>query len=139
MSNEAHSLLMAFWHDVQQPDTFWQTGVLVACLAVAWLAQRLVREHAPAAEGAWKLGHGGLRRIAFPLVALTLVYVAQQLLQQTMHGHGPGDVMGNLFDHPALCTCQLKRQGFEQPLIQRRFPGRHQGRRAQQVACALAL
>ena len=85
MSNEAHSLLMAFWHDVQQPDTFWQTGVLVACLAVAWLAQRLVREHAPAAEGAWKLGHGGLRRIAFPLVALTLVYVAQQLLQQTMH------------------------------------------------------
>lgn len=85
MSNETHSLLMGFWRDFQQPDTFWQAGVLVVCLALAWFAQRLIRERTPAGVGVWKIGQGGLRRVTFPLVALMLVYVAQYLLQPAMH------------------------------------------------------
>ena len=82
MSNETHSLLMGFWRDLQQPDTFWQAGLLLFCLFVAWFAQRLIRERTPEGAGVWKIGHGGLRRLAFPLLSLTLVYVAQQILQQ---------------------------------------------------------
>ncbi len=85
MSNETHSLLMGFWRDLQQPDTFWQAGLLLFCLFVAWFAQRLIRERTPEGAGVWKIGHGGLRRLAFPLLSLTLVYVAQQILQHTMH------------------------------------------------------
>lgn len=85
MSNETHSLLMAFWRDLQQPDTFWQAGLLLICLVVAWLVQRLIRERTPEGAGVWKIGHGGLRRMAFPLVSLVLVYVAQQILQHAMH------------------------------------------------------
>lgn len=85
MSNEAHSLLMGFWRDLQQPDTFWQAGLLLVCLIVAWLTQRLIRERTPEGAGVWKIGHGGLRRVAFPLVALILVYLAQKTLQNTMH------------------------------------------------------
>ena len=85
MSHETHSLLMGFWRDLQQPDTLWQAGLLLVCLIVAWLMQRLIRERTSEAEGVWKIGQGGLRRVAFPLVALMLVYVAQQVLQHTMH------------------------------------------------------
>jgi small-conductance mechanosensitive channel len=34
---------------------------------------------------AWEFGHGGLKRIAFPLLALLLVLVARPLAQQWMH------------------------------------------------------
>lgn len=85
MTSETHSLLIGFWRDVQQPDTLWQAGILLVCLALAWFANRKVRERVPAADGAWQLGQGGLRRITFPLVALLLVFIAQQLLQNWIH------------------------------------------------------
>lgn len=85
MTSEVHSLLIDFWHDIQQPDMLWQAGLLLLCLALAWLVNRLVRERVPNAHGAWKIGQGGLRRITFPLVAMLLVYMTQQLLQNALH------------------------------------------------------
>ena len=79
------NLLGAFWHDFDHTDFWWQIGVLLLCLGTAKFAERLVRDHQLSADQnadlAWRLGQGGLKRIAFPVVALLLVTVARVLLR----------------------------------------------------------
>lgn len=88
MSSETRSLLLNFWHDLQQPDTLWQAAVLLVCLFLAWGIHQLVRRRQEATQaGVWQMGQGGLRRVTFPLVALVLVAFAQQLLQRQIHTH----------------------------------------------------
>jgi small-conductance mechanosensitive channel len=83
---EFGALLLDVWGDLQRPDLLWQAGALVACLLVAVLVSRLVRRRGPGGEGtAWRLGHGGLKRVAFPLTALVLVLGARALLRQSQH------------------------------------------------------
>jgi small-conductance mechanosensitive channel len=62
---------------LNEADFGWQLLVLAACLLLAVLGARLLRAGAPAEGRAWELGHGGLRRIAFPLLALLLVLLAR--------------------------------------------------------------
>jgi len=85
MTNDTPAVLIDFWRNFQQPDTLWQAGVLVLCLALAWFANRMVRDRAPVTGRAWRLGQGGLKRVTFPLVALLLVLLARQLMQHWMH------------------------------------------------------
>ncbi len=88
MSTEFSNLLIDFWHDLQQPDVLRQIGVLLLCMALAFGADRFLRHRKPvdaAAPDAWRIGQGGLQRVAFPLVALLLVYAARQWLQHAMH------------------------------------------------------
>lgn len=87
MPTDISNLLIDFWHDLRQPDMFWQSGALVLCLMLAFFASRLVRSRAPTDGYALRLGRGGLKRVAFPLVALVLVLVAQALLQRHFHTH----------------------------------------------------
>lgn len=81
--------LASIWHrvlaDLREPDLVWQLLALVACLLLAKLGERLLIGRAVGAGRAWELGHGGLKRIAFPLLALVLVLVARPLAQQWMH------------------------------------------------------
>lgn len=84
-SGEFGKLLTDFWADLQQPEVVWQVGTLLACLGLAWLADRFVRQRAPGADSAWQLGHRGLKRITFPLVALVLVMVARVGLRPWQH------------------------------------------------------
>lgn len=75
------SLLLDVWADLQQPAVLWQGAVLALCLGLAWLAGYLVRRRQPGQGVAWRLGHGGLKRVAFPLTALVLVLLARWLLR----------------------------------------------------------
>jgi small-conductance mechanosensitive channel len=75
------SLLLDVWADLQQPAVLWQALVLVLCLALAWLASYLVRQRQLGESMAWRLGHGSLKRVAFPLTALMLVLLARWLLR----------------------------------------------------------
>ncbi len=81
------NMLIGFWHDLLRPDVFWQSGALVLCLALALFASRMVRAQGQTEGRAWRLGRGGLKRLAFPLVALVLVMLAEALLQGHFHTH----------------------------------------------------
>jgi hypothetical protein len=49
-----------------------------ACLLLAKLGERLLLGRKVGDGRAWELGHGGLKRIAFPLLALLLVLGARR-------------------------------------------------------------
>jgi small-conductance mechanosensitive channel len=79
----------SLWHgvvtDLGAPDLVWQLLALAACLLLAKLGERLVRGRQVVAGRAWELGQGGLKRIAFPLLALILVLLTRALVQQWIH------------------------------------------------------
>ena len=77
----------ATWLDLHEPDVIWQLAALVLCLGIATLVARRVREQAaPASENrALQLGSGGIRRLAFPVVALLLVFFARALIRPVAH------------------------------------------------------
>jgi len=83
--NELAGLLREVVADLNEPDLVWQLLALAACLLLAKLGERLVRGRQVGAGRAWELGHGGLRRIAFPLLALLLVLPVRLLAQQWIH------------------------------------------------------
>ena len=69
------------WLEVQaylnEADLGWQLLVLAGCLLLALLGERLLRRREPIEGRAWELGHGGLKRVAFPLLALLLLLPAR--------------------------------------------------------------
>ncbi|MCX7174184.1 MAG: mechanosensitive ion channel [Proteobacteria bacterium] len=84
MLNDISILIGDFWRYLQQPDALWQIGVLLVCLAIAFIASDLVRRRAISRRQAWRLGQGGLKRLTFPLLALLLVLVARELLRHSL-------------------------------------------------------
>lgn len=82
-------LLIDLWRDLQQPDGLWQAGVLVLCLALAWLFDRwLLRRlgrDASADNRALAFGQRGLKRLGLPAAMLLLVLAARPLLAQWHH------------------------------------------------------
>ncbi len=85
MEKELASLWREVLVDLREPDLVWQLLALAACLLLAKLGERLLPSREAGAGLAWKLGHGGLKRIAFPLLALVLVLLARPLAQQWIH------------------------------------------------------
>jgi small-conductance mechanosensitive channel len=81
--------LASIWHrvlaDLREPDLVWQLLALAACLLLAKLGERVLLGRKVGTGRAWEFGHGGLKRIAFPMLALLLVLVARPLAQQWMH------------------------------------------------------
>jgi small-conductance mechanosensitive channel len=67
---------------LNEADFGWQLLVLGICLLLALFGDRLLRSRQPAEGRAWELGHGGLKRIAFPLLALLLVLLARVVAQE---------------------------------------------------------
>ena len=95
MTNDVNRELASLWRnllaDFGEPDIVWQILALLVCLALAKVVEGLVlrRPRSEAREGRehlmWELGHGGVRRLAFPLVALALVFVARPVLDRWIH------------------------------------------------------
>ena len=77
------------WHavlsDLRQPDLVWQLAALAACLLLAKLGERLLRGRQLPVAGRWEIDRGWLNRIAFPLLALLLVWLARGLLHSHIH------------------------------------------------------
>ena len=70
MKQPIHNLLERAWIDLHDPEVVWQIAVLLFCFVLAWAAGRALRLSRVEADGIWKFGVGGLRRILFPVVAL---------------------------------------------------------------------
>jgi small-conductance mechanosensitive channel len=72
-------LFRELWADVQSPEVIWQVAALAGSLAIAWFAASFIqrREIDTGASDVARLGVGGLRRVAFPLIAVTLVYLTR--------------------------------------------------------------
>ena len=84
--NNLASLLQGLLADLREPDIVWQLLGLAACLLLAKAVERLLLRGRGAGGGrAWELGREGLRRIAFPLLAVLLVLVARAAAQPFAH------------------------------------------------------
>ncbi len=77
------------WHavlsDLRQPDLAWQLAALATCLLLAKLGERLLRSRPLPANVPFEIGHGWLQRIAFPLLALLLVWLVRAVAHAHMH------------------------------------------------------
>ncbi|MCX7150188.1 MAG: mechanosensitive ion channel [Rhodocyclales bacterium] len=85
MQNELASLWRGFLADLREPDLLWQLAALAACLLLAKLGERMLRGRPMAPGSPWELGQGWLKRIAFPVLALLLVWLARIVVQPWMH------------------------------------------------------
>jgi len=84
------ALLHDLWGDFQQPDFLWQAGSLCLSLLLGWWLSRLLRQHnlnqsATERSALQAFGAAGLKRVAFPLLALLLVLVARKALKHWGH------------------------------------------------------
>ncbi|MBE0614003.1 MAG: mechanosensitive ion channel [Burkholderiales bacterium] len=70
MKEPFSTMLGNAWVDLHDPQVAWQIVILLCCFALAWGAGRALRLSRVEADGIWKFGVGGLRRILFPAVAL---------------------------------------------------------------------
>ena len=73
------------WQEVQaylnEPDLEWQLLVMAGCLLLALLGESLLRGRQAGEGRAWALGRGGLKRVAFPVLALLLVLLARPVAE----------------------------------------------------------
>jgi len=84
------ALLGESWREIQQPDILWQVVALAFSLVLAWWLARRLRQHdqdqAAADRSALQsFGAAGLKRVAFPLLALLLVLLARTALKNWGH------------------------------------------------------
>lgn len=83
--SELFALLRSIWDELHEPAALWQLAALVASLLVSQWLSGLLRRRALARAGE----RGGLRdftesavrRVSFPLIALTLVFLARAALK----------------------------------------------------------
>lgn len=81
--NQIGKLLADAWSDLQEPAILWQAGVLLACVAAAWWLGRLLQWRAPdSSTEALKRGAAAARRLAFPLLAMLLLFAGRAVLGQ---------------------------------------------------------
>jgi len=77
-------LLHEFWRELRDPGFLWELAALALCIIVAAWLQWRVRQRQASASGLLQAGERGLRRVVFPLAALTLVFAARELLRSQM-------------------------------------------------------
>ena len=79
-------LLHSLWNDLGFPEFYWEIAGLALILLVSWWAAYRFRRKGEAMARAVEtnalraFGAGGLKRIAFPVIALALVLAARRLL-----------------------------------------------------------
>ena len=89
MQGELNNLLQRVLEDIRQPDIIWQLCALTLCLVIAKLVERVfVRKSDNGTQQGrvWQLGRGSLRRIAFPLIAASLILALRPLLKSCFFG-----------------------------------------------------
>lgn len=81
-----HELWLELSNDIATPIVYWQLMLVLFCLAAAsaisGLVQLIVLKRFPEE---WKVGAGGVKRILFPLLAISLLYVGKMVLRQWQH------------------------------------------------------
>jgi small-conductance mechanosensitive channel len=82
MKEPFNNLLLRAWFDLHDPQVAWQIAILLLCFVLAWAAGRALRLGKVEADGIWKFGVGGLRRILFPVVALIPLTLSIGVLKQ---------------------------------------------------------
>lgn len=88
MQDNFNTLWRHMLNDLSQPDLLWQVLVLALCLGAAKLVERMFVRRSTAeipAGRVWQLGRGGLRRVAFPLVAALLIFAVRPMVQSWLH------------------------------------------------------
>jgi small-conductance mechanosensitive channel len=84
MKEPISTLLERAWIDLHNTQVAWQIAILLCCFLLAWAAGRALRLGKVEADGLWKFGVGGLRRILFPVVALLPLTLSISLLKYWM-------------------------------------------------------
>ena len=84
MKEPFSTLLEKAWIDLHDPQAAWQVAILLSCFALAWAAGKGLRLSRVEANGIWKFGVGGLRRILFPLVALLPLLLGISLFKRVI-------------------------------------------------------
>lgn len=81
-SSPLFDLFDDLWQDLQNPQILWQVLAIAVCLGLAKLAERIIVRKRPSSDesAGWKIGHGGLKRVIFPLVGLVLIDIARHIL-----------------------------------------------------------
>ena len=81
MTDSFEPLLLSLWKDLRDERILWQVATIAASLTVAGWLSYLLRPRLRAGDGSrLEFGLGGLRRLVFPLAALTLVLVGRAAL-----------------------------------------------------------
>ena len=81
MSSSTRNLLIDFLSDLEQTAILWQIALLVLSLVLAWGINYLLLGRLSKSEWVSKVGLGGVSRVAFPLIALSLVLIGRAILQ----------------------------------------------------------
>jgi small-conductance mechanosensitive channel len=84
MKEPFSTLLEKAWIDLHDPQVAWQIAILLICFVLAWAAGRALRLARVEADGIWKFGVGGLRRILFPAVALIPLMISISVFKRRM-------------------------------------------------------
>jgi len=73
--NQIGRMLRELWSEIQDPTILWQAAVLALCMLAAWWLARLLQWRAPEESAeALKRGAAAFRRIAYPLLAMLLLF-----------------------------------------------------------------
>jgi small-conductance mechanosensitive channel len=80
------SAVEAFAGGASATQLAWQAGVAVAGILVAWIAARSICGRV-AASPKWKFGKGDFQHVAFPLLALALVWGGKKYLERSQEAH----------------------------------------------------
>ena len=86
------ALIHQLWRDVYWPEFYWQALFLALILVISWVATNRLRRPGGNKASSMRsslraIGEGGLRRVAFPFVALMLVLSLRKFLMALNWGH----------------------------------------------------
>ena len=86
------ALLHELWSDFQHPNFVWEVLALVLILAVSWWLSLMLRatehaHHSTERSALSAFGVGSLKRMAFPIVALVLVFILRKVLKSMQWDH----------------------------------------------------
>ncbi|MCX7195045.1 MAG: mechanosensitive ion channel [Proteobacteria bacterium] len=81
MSSSTCNLLIDFLSDLEQTAILWQIALLALSLLLAWGINHLLLGRLSKSEWVSKVGLGGVSRVAFPLIALSLVLIGRAILK----------------------------------------------------------
>lgn len=72
--------------DLTTPVVYWQVAVIIFSIGTAWLLNSSIhaRIKQQASEN-WSVGVGGIKRVLFPLISLSLIYFGKLILQHFQH------------------------------------------------------
>ena len=69
-----HNLLTDLFGDIHKPEIVWQAGIIVVCVALGWLLERLLRVNG---NGALRVGATNFRDVLTPALIAALIAISK--------------------------------------------------------------